>query len=299
MKRICKYCGREYEGDSGSTACPECVAERKKTTIRERVCRQCGRTFPGGPRAWYCPECRAERSREAMKRHKRNGTVRPLGSTDWCEVCGAEYVVNSARQRYCPKCAEAAVRKKDRQQSIEWNKANITAEQRKEERKNATAMIPCAVCGKLFRPQYNAKTCSVECCIEAVKQRQTQYEKDNRESRNAYRRERNQKRKEGTTNMTKEQIIVAAQVFAKLEGVLKKQNTTDVGNAAAYPIRGMTLYIKEAADRGLLTDELNRYIAEAMDNFSVEDYQGGAEKHLTIEEMGIWQLAYYKTKNSI
>lgn len=35
MKRICKYCGKTYEGDPGSSACPECVGERKKTTIRE------------------------------------------------------------------------------------------------------------------------------------------------------------------------------------------------------------------------------------------------------------------------
>lgn len=29
MKKICKYCGATYDGDPGSSACPDCVAARK------------------------------------------------------------------------------------------------------------------------------------------------------------------------------------------------------------------------------------------------------------------------------
>ena len=26
MRRICKYCGKEYDGDPGSSCCPDCAA---------------------------------------------------------------------------------------------------------------------------------------------------------------------------------------------------------------------------------------------------------------------------------
>ena len=92
--------------------------------VKDRVCRQCGAVFPGGPRAWYCPACRSERQREQNRRHKANGTDRPLGSTDYCAVCGKPYIVNSARQRYCADCAYEAVRAVDRPASRAWNQAH-------------------------------------------------------------------------------------------------------------------------------------------------------------------------------
>lgn len=196
MKRICKYCGKTYEGSPGSSACPECVAERKKTTIRERVCKQCGKTFQGGPRAWYCPECRAERRREQNAKHKRTGAARPLGSIDRCEVCGGEYVVNNARQRYCPQCAAEAYRKADREQSKAWNTANTTPESRKAERKAAGAAIPCVACGKLFVPTTRAITCSPECGKAYQKYSHAEWEAKNREKRNVYQMHRVKKKEE-------------------------------------------------------------------------------------------------------
>lgn len=195
MRRICKYCGKTYEGDSGSSACPDCVAERKKTTVRDRICRQCGKVFPGGPRAWHCPECRKVRSREQCARHRQTGTARPLGSVDKCESCGREYVVNSGRQRYCPQCAPEKYRETDREQSKAWNAANTTPEERKGERKAAKAEIPCAVCGKLFAPVGVANTCGPECRRQLAKRRAAKWEAANRAKRNAARREQNRNKK--------------------------------------------------------------------------------------------------------
>ena len=90
-----------------------------KTSLGTRICRQCGKTFQGGPRAWYCPECREERKKEAGRRHKRIGTQRPLGSVDHCVKCGKEYVVTAARQKYCPDCAAKAIAEVDRRQALE------------------------------------------------------------------------------------------------------------------------------------------------------------------------------------
>lgn len=200
MKRICKYCGKTYEGDPGSSACPECVADRKKTTIRDRVCRQCGRTFPGGPRAWYCPECRAERRRESAERQRRRGTQRPIGSIDRCEVCGGEYVVNSSRQRYCPQCAAEACRRADREQSKAWNAANTTPEGRKTERKASSAEIPCAVCGKPFVPTGGpAVTCGPECREIYRKRTCAEWEAQNKDYRKAYQRNRLKEKEKAMT----------------------------------------------------------------------------------------------------
>lgn len=163
MKKICKYCGATYDGPPCSSACPDCVAARKKTTIRPRTCRQCGVIFPGGPRAWYCPECRRERKRVSDLRCKRNGPARPIDSIDVCSVCGAEYTVNSSRQQYCPDCAAAAIRAKDREQARRWAAENTTPAERKAMRKAAAAPIACIVCGKMFIPTNPSKTCSPEC----------------------------------------------------------------------------------------------------------------------------------------
>lgn len=189
MQRICKYCEAEYSGDPGSTACPACVAKLRSTTIRDRVCRTCGVTFPGGPRAWYCPSCRADRRREADLRHKRAGPSRKIGSTDLCQICGQPYTVTSGRQKYCPACAPEAIRAIDRQQSLAWQRANITPDQRRAYRQSCTAPIPCAVCGKLFVPDTPAHTCSPECQAIYAKRSMAKWERANRERRNQYHRD--------------------------------------------------------------------------------------------------------------
>lgn len=188
--RVCKYCGRQYEGDSGSSACPDCVAANRKTTVRPRTCVVCGVTFPGGPAAKFCPACLAQRKRERDAARRKTGTLRPLGSTDKCQVCGADYIVASGSQKYCPACAAAAVRKIDNAQSRRWNAENTTPEDRQAVRRAATAQIPCAVCGTLFTPKGKAKTCSPECKKALQKQTMAATEKRNRESRNQYHRER-------------------------------------------------------------------------------------------------------------
>lgn len=108
--------------------------------VKPRTCRQCGAVFDGGPRAWYCPACRKERARQSDARYRSKGCVadRPLGSTDKCVRCGSEYVVKSARQKYCPDCAYDAVREADRPASRAWNQQHKdTYYPQKNEKRNA------------------------------------------------------------------------------------------------------------------------------------------------------------------
>ena len=190
MRRICKYCGQEYDGDPGSSCCPSCAAAQRETTLRTRTCRTCGVTFPGGPRAWYCPDCRAERRREADRRRRRLGTARPLDSTDLCEICGKPYTVEGGRQRYCKACAPEAVRAIDLRQSLAWNQANTTPAQRRQERRTAAATIACVICGKGFVPRTRSKTCSPACAAELKRQKSAAFEEEHRRQRNECQRER-------------------------------------------------------------------------------------------------------------
>lgn len=165
-QHICKQCGKIYLTDKqDSWYCPDCAAASKRSVLRQKVCATCGVEFVGYPRSKYCPQCQAEAKREASRRHKRNGTSRPLGSIDLCECCGKEYTVNSARQRYCPECAKIVVRETVNAAKREYaqeHREEINA-RKKELRQDRRV---CAVCGKPFASNVPAVTCSPECAKE-------------------------------------------------------------------------------------------------------------------------------------
>ena len=166
------------------------MPEKGTSTLRKRVCRQCGIEFTGGPRAWYCPACRMERQKEQARRCRQRtlkGQTRRIGSIDKCEVCGKDYIVNSARQRYCPDCAPERIREVDREQSRGWLKRAVDKHgeeyfqdvlRRKREswhRKNAREII-CPMCGSLFVPNStNKKTCSDKCRSAALRYSYSRY----------------------------------------------------------------------------------------------------------------------------
>ncbi len=100
-----------------------------------RVCRECGITFSGGPRAWYCPECRAERQRRRQRIYKAEHSKRPLGSTDLCENCGAEYIVESGMQKYCPKCQPIMHKKLDNEQGKKYYREKVDKDERNAKRR--------------------------------------------------------------------------------------------------------------------------------------------------------------------
>lgn len=156
----CLKCGELFSATrQEQSLCDKCIAEGKSTTMRPRACRECGVTFDGGPRAWYCPSCRAIRSKDAHKRFHASGPARPLGSIDYCTVCGKEYIVNGARQRYCPDCAPEAVRAVDREASKRWNKENLDANRAT---KRGGEKV-CVICGKPVPFRTARITCSDEC----------------------------------------------------------------------------------------------------------------------------------------
>lgn len=142
--------------------------------FKERTCRQCGRSFLGGPRAWHCPECREARKLESYKKYAKKGRKadRPLGSIDKCVICGKEYVVNSARQKYCPDCAYDAVREVDRPMSKVWNAEHKDTYYPKKNEKRRKKRY-CVICGALITAKTATVTCdNPECKKERIHQRQ-------------------------------------------------------------------------------------------------------------------------------
>lgn len=281
MLRICKYCGREYEGAPHSSACPDCVRQRKSSTIRPRTCRQCGAQFPGGPRAWYCPQCRRERKLAQARARQKNGPARPLGSIDRCIVCGGEYVVVNGLQKYCPKCAPEATRAIDREQARQWNRENTTPDQRREERKAAAAAIPCAVCGKPFVPTDSSITCSRECSAELARRNAAAYERAHRESRNRDQVDRRSAKAAGMSlqayrDAAKQCVICGKRFLGRSNRVvcspaclrvLKNRETSEWQKRNADRQYYYQKAYNEAKKAGLSPEQTREHIAQALERY--------------------------------
>lgn len=165
-RRQCKVCGKEFQGEGEQRLCPDCrSAARKATVVLTRTCITCGIEFLGGPRASYCPECREIRKKQQKREYlerKAAHKTREIGSTDICQSCGKPYTVEGGLQRYCPDCAESAIREKvlpkKRARAAE-HRADIA--ERKKALKSESAI--CAYCGRTYTSTKPSVTCSPEC----------------------------------------------------------------------------------------------------------------------------------------
>lgn len=166
VERICQSCGKTYVGARYSHYCSACAAKIKSNVMADRICKDCGATFSGGPRAMRCPVCReiARRSRP------RKPPMRSLGSTDLCERCGKEYIVESGRQKYCPNCQRAASLEWQRNHKIGYGQRADVRTKKQEKRDNQ--MKVCKYCQRPFRATTNTIYCSDYCKKEQVKYNQ-------------------------------------------------------------------------------------------------------------------------------
>lgn len=172
--KICNNCGKQFIVETGHRdvyLCPECHKKLKlKSVYRERVCQECGEHFMGYPRSMYCPEC----AKKHKKKNHNYKTIRPLGSIDHCENCGAEYIVKSGLQKYCPECADKIVKQHIREHKLEYyreHKQQIDSN-KNDARKKVEHV--CVICGKHFRASTTTVTCSPECAKELRRRRQNE-----------------------------------------------------------------------------------------------------------------------------
>ena len=166
--RSCQVCGNPFYGAKDRFYCPECAKGRKSdTAIRIRTCQDCGIKFPGGPRARRCPDCAYKARRESERKHRKNGTCRPLGSIDKCTICGEEYTVTSGRQQYCPSCRREGVLAWQREHKRGYDKESGQAAKKMERRSQARKI--CVYCMREFVGDKPTNVCSEYCRTEHKK----------------------------------------------------------------------------------------------------------------------------------
>lgn len=147
-EKICKMCGKQFDGGPRAAYCKECRPKRAKEldysrrakTAKRRIgdidnCQICGEPYIiKASAAKYCTEC----AKKMQKQRKKQPTKRPLGSTDSCKKCGKKYIVTAGTQRFCPECGkevhDTASKERKRQQA----------------ENNIGCIIKCKYCGRDF-----------------------------------------------------------------------------------------------------------------------------------------------------
>jgi len=155
--RLCAKCGREFTPATiNTTICGECAKKSATETAKRlvpHVCQLCGKQFLGRYAAKYCKDCLPEMRRKWDAEQRKSGSKRHIGDMDYCVICGKEYIIRGAKQKYCADCVARA--KRDRR--IQKGPPS------KRIRYNIKSLYICGICGKQFESAHIAKYCSAEC----------------------------------------------------------------------------------------------------------------------------------------
>lgn len=93
-------------------------------------------------------------------------------------------------------------------------------------------------------------------------------------------------------NLTQEQIQSAGKTFAVLRRALQKNSLADMQNANVFPLIGITTYNNEANTRHVLSDKDEKVISDFYNLFTVEEWKSNFGIPLTIEQQGVFNIAY-------
>lgn len=95
--------------------------------------------------------------------------------------------------------------------------------------------------------------------------------------------------------MTNDQIIALANIFAICRKATGTRGNNDIDNAQRFPLRDATIMINKLHAMGKATDEIERQIAEQYAKIDVDTLRANFDKCLTLEQQGVWQIAYFKS----
>lgn len=92
--------------------------------------------------------------------------------------------------------------------------------------------------------------------------------------------------------MTNEEIIASAKIFALCESILEQGKETDISNAQRFPLRMLTQYVCQVHARRKVTRDIQKQLAGLMDEISEAAMRSDFDKCLSLEQQGVWILAY-------
>lgn len=170
MEKRCVICGKPYEGSKQSRYCADCKAEIKRAYNRA--------VYPKYQR-YYQERYKAKMGEAHVD------TVRKVGDTDTCTVCGKPYTVQSGVQKYCPSCRpiENARLTRERNAMYYANRDQPSAEPpaaRERKQYRPINIKLCAVCGKPFAdPPSSKRVCCSKAC-SSIRKTQTHVGKSNK-----------------------------------------------------------------------------------------------------------------------
>ena len=96
------------------------------------------------------------------------------------------------------------------------------------------------------------------------------------------------------SDMTTEQIQALATIFAICRKATNTRSESDVDNAQRYPIKWATIMVRKLHAMGKATEEIDRAIAEQYGKIDIDTFTANFDKGLTLEQQGVWSLAYFK-----
>lgn len=99
--------------------------------------------------------------------------------------------------------------------------------------------------------------------------------------------------------MTNEQIQAIATIFAICRKATGARGNNDIDNAQRFPLREATIMINKLHAMGKATDEIERQIAEQYAKIDVDTFRANFDKCLTLEQQGVWQIAYFKEMGDV
>lgn len=94
--------------------------------------------------------------------------------------------------------------------------------------------------------------------------------------------------------MTKAELEACAKIFAICYKACDSRNQQDITNAQMFPLKGATLAVQKLQRMHKATPAMEKEIAGEFDKISLDTMREEFDKCVTLQEQGVWFMAYYK-----
>lgn len=96
------------------------------------------------------------------------------------------------------------------------------------------------------------------------------------------------------SDMKTEQIQALATIFAICRKATNTRSQSDIDNAQRFPVKWATIMVRKLHAMGKATEDIDREITEQYGKIDIETFTANFDKCLTLEQQGVWSIAYFK-----